>query len=130
MGCSHNEVTGIREGNSEKLGGVEIRTLRGDATLRKGGGQWCQKLQWSRQRRAEVGLMAVGEGAPQLTSGDWKRQSQRMVWPGAHFKTGLKSLSYGNALFTLIILYQVGVTSCSVWERVGEKGCGDGQVVA
>lgn len=62
MGCSHNKVTGIREGNSEKLGGVEIRTLRGDATLRKRGGQWCQKLQWSRKQRAEAGLMEVGEG--------------------------------------------------------------------
>lgn len=36
----------------------------------------------------------------QLISGDWKWQSQCMVWPGAHFKTGLKSVSYGNALFT------------------------------
>lgn len=71
-----------------------------------------------------------GQGQSRLISGERKGQSQRMVWPGAHFQTGLKSLSYGNALFTLIILYQVGVTSCSLWERVGEEGRGDGQVVA
>lgn len=31
-----------------------------------------------------------------------------------HFKTSLESGSHGRALFTLIILYQVGVASCSV----------------
>lgn len=62
----------------------------------------------------------MGETGPQevsgglsAVSGEWKGQNQHMACPGAHFKTGLKSISYGNALFTLIILYQVGVTSCS-----------------
>lgn len=53
-----------------------------------------------------------------------------MSFLGIHFKAGLESVSYGDALFTLIILYQVGATSCLVWESVGERGRGDGQVVA
>lgn len=46
--------------------------------------------------------------------GAWKWHSQQMSFPGVHFKTSLESISYGDASFTLIILYQVGVTSCSL----------------
>lgn len=71
--------------------------------------------------QSSLGKKGGGEQGPLEVSGglsavlgEWKGQNQHMACPGAHFKTGLKSISYGNALFTLIILYQVGVTSCSV----------------
>ena len=79
------------------------------------------------------------EGRTRTTRGQWglctisgglEGDRDSLVCLDARFKAGLKSISYGNALFTLIILYQVGVSSCSAEERVGEKGCGDGQVVA
>ena len=79
------------------------------------------------------------EGSSGATRGQWGLRTvsgglggdrASLVCLDASFYAGLKSISYGNALFTLIILYQVGVSSCSAEERVGEKGCGDGQVVA
>lgn len=72
-----------------------------------------QSGQGKREENQEHGRSVVG-GCLGAISGEWKGQSQHMARPGTHFKTGLKSISYGNALFTLIILYQVGVSSCSV----------------
>lgn len=83
---------------------------------------------WSRRRRGKQRPYKVSGVFMQFLGVGRGRTS--MVCSDARFKAGLKSISYGNALFTLIILYQVGVTSCSAEERVGEKGCGDGQVVA
>lgn len=130
MGCSHNKGGGGREGNSETLGEGDTGTHGGAGGSEKQGSQWCQMLQSGQEKEGRTRALGSWGGGLSLISGEQKRQSQRMVWLGTRFKTGLQSVSYGFALFTLIILYQVGVTSCSVWETVGERGCGDGQVVA
>lgn len=38
-------------------------------------------------------------------SAEWKRQSQQMSFPDVHFKSALETISRGDAVFTLVILY-------------------------
>lgn len=48
----------------------------------------------------------------------------------AMIQAGLQSISYRSVAFILMVLYQVGGSSCSAWERVGPRGFADRQVMA
>lgn len=104
-----------KEADSEKLGGVAVGAPRGGTVRRRGvRGARCYRVVKEKERKIRSMGGQWWEGCLGAISGEWKGQSQHMARPGTHFKTGLKSISYGDALFTLIILYQVGVSSCSV----------------